>query len=63
MLRLGMGELIIILLIVLVLFGAKRLPEIGGALGKALKEFKKAGKDLQDDVKNIADTEEREPKE
>ena len=49
MLNLGMSELIVIFLIILVLFGAKRLPEIGEALGKAIKEFKKASKDITDD--------------
>ncbi len=53
MFKIGMGELIVIFLIILVLFGAKRLPEIGQAIGKALKEFKKASKDIQDDVKDI----------
>ena len=38
----GMPELIIILVIVLVVFGAGRLPEIGGALGKSIRNFKKA---------------------
>jgi sec-independent protein translocase protein TatA len=43
----GMPELIIILVIVIVIFGAGRLPEIGGALGKSIRNFKKAseGKD------------------
>lgn len=43
----GMPELIVILVIVLVIFGAGRLPEIGGALGKSIRNFKKAsdGKD------------------
>ena len=43
----GMPELIIILVIVLVVFGAGRLPEIGSAFGKSIKNFKKAseGKD------------------
>lgn len=43
----GMPELIVILVIVIVVFGAGRLPEIGGALGKSIKNFKKAseGKD------------------
>ena len=53
MLNIGMGELIVIFLIILILFGAKRLPEIGSALGKALKEFKKAGKDIGDDRSDI----------
>ena len=43
----GMPELIIILVIVLVVFGAGKLPEIGNALGKSIKNFKRAseGKD------------------
>ena len=43
----GMPELIIILVIVMVIFGAGKLPEIGGALGKSIKNFKRAteGKD------------------
>lgn len=50
MLRFGMGELVIILLIVLVLFGATRLPAIARALGRSLKEFKKGTKEIQDDI-------------
>lgn len=53
MFRFGMGELIVILLIVLVLFGAAKLPEIGRALGKAIKEFKKAGKEVKDDIEEV----------
>jgi len=43
----GMPELIVILVIVIVVFGAGRLPEIGSALGKSIKNFKKSseGKD------------------
>ena len=50
--RIGMSELVVIFLVVLLLFGAKRLPEIGAAIGKALKEFKKAGKDATDEFKD-----------
>jgi sec-independent protein translocase protein TatA len=39
---LGPWELGIILLIVIIIFGAGKLPEIGGAMGKSIKEFKKA---------------------
>jgi sec-independent protein translocase protein TatA len=46
-----MGELIVVLIIILVLFGAKRLPEIGRALAKAIKEFKTAGKEIEEDIK------------
>ena len=38
----GMPELIVILVVVLMVFGANRLPEIGGAIGKSIKNFKKA---------------------
>jgi len=49
----GMGELIVILLIVLVVFGANKLPGIGDALGRSIKNFKKASNvDADDDVKD-----------
>jgi sec-independent protein translocase protein TatA len=56
----GMPELIIILVIVLVVFGAGRLPEIGGALGKSIRNFKKAseGKD-EIEIKPGKDNEEK----
>lgn len=40
--RLGMGELVVILIIVLIIFGAGKLPQIGEALGKGIRGFKKA---------------------
>jgi sec-independent protein translocase protein TatA len=51
MFRIGMGELIVILIIVLLLFGAARLPEIAKSLGKSIKEFKKAMKDTDEEKK------------
>jgi sec-independent protein translocase protein TatA len=53
----GMGELIVILLIVLVVFGANKLPGIGEALGRSIKNFKKASnvegdEDEKDDPKD-----------
>ena len=50
MLRFGMGELVVILLIILLLFGASKLPEIARALGRSIKEFKKAGKEIKNDI-------------
>ena len=41
----GMPELIIILVIILIIFGAGKLPEIGAGLGKGIKNFKKATKE------------------
>jgi len=61
MFRIGMGELIVILLIVLILFGASRLPEIARALGKAIREFKKAGREIEGDVKEIGKEEKDKP--
>lgn len=42
--RLGLPELGLILLIILVIFGAGRLPEVGGAIGKAVRAFRKGQK-------------------
>jgi sec-independent protein translocase protein TatA len=49
----GMPQLIVILLILIVVFGASRLPEIGSALGKGIKNFKKATDENSE--KEIAD--------
>lgn len=47
---LGWPEIIGILVVVLVLFGAKKLPELARGLGQGLKEFKKATREVQDDL-------------
>ena len=47
---LGMGEVILILAIVLIMFGAKKLPELAKGLGKGIKEFKRASSDIQDEM-------------
>ena len=52
---LGITEIIVILFIVLLLFGAKRLPELAKGLGKGIKEFKKAQKDVTDEINNSMD--------
>lgn len=46
----GMGEMIIVLIIVLVLFGAKRIPEISASFGKGIREFKKNVNDVERSV-------------
>jgi sec-independent protein translocase protein TatA len=48
--NLGTGEIILILLIVLIFFGAKKIPELAQGLGKGLREFRKAARDIQDEV-------------
>jgi len=48
--NLGMTELIVILLVVLLVFGAKRLPEIGSSMGKGIREFKKSIKEVQTSI-------------
>jgi sec-independent protein translocase protein TatA len=54
--KLGVWELVIILLIVLLIFGAARLPEIGSALGKGLRGFKNtiSGKDEEKPTENLS---------
>ena len=51
----GVPELLLILLIVLVLFGAKKIPELAKGLGSGLKEFRKASKELDDTVKSASE--------
>ncbi len=63
MLGLGMRELIVILLIILLLFGASRVPEIARALGKSLGEFKKATRDAKSEIEQAAGEEKEETKE
>lgn len=55
---LGMGELVLIFLVVLLLFGAKRLPEIGSSLGKGIREFKGSLREIETELK-IDDRKER----
>jgi len=46
----GTTEVIVIALIVLVLFGAKRIPELAKGLGQGIKEFRKASKDIKKEI-------------
>ena len=48
MFGIGMPELLIILVIILIIFGAGKLPEIGGAIGKGIKNFKKASREPEE---------------
>ena len=48
--NLGGGEIILILALILILFGAKKLPELAKGLGQGIKEFKKATREVTDEV-------------
>ncbi len=52
---LGFGEILLILFIVLLIFGAKRLPELARGLGQGMREFKKATSEIQDEITSAAD--------
>lgn len=54
--NLGTGEIIIIALIVLLLFGGRKIPELMKGLGKGVKNFKDGVKGLEDDIKITEDT-------
>lgn len=48
--NIGATEIILILLVVLIFFGARKIPELAQGLGKGLREFRKAARDIQEDV-------------
>ena len=50
--ELGLGEMILIGLVLLVFFGPKKLPEIGGSIGKAIRDFKKTLSDTTSDLRD-----------
>jgi len=50
-----MWEILLILLVVLLLFGAKRLPEVGSSIGKGIREFKRSISDTQDAIMSTDD--------
>ncbi len=52
--NLGGGEIILILALVLILFGAKKLPELAKGLGTGIKEFKKATREVTDEIQNAS---------
>ncbi len=59
---LGMGEMIVIFLVVLLLFGAKRLPEIGSSLGKGIREFKGSIREIEKEVRAVDEPEDKQDK-
>ena len=52
---LGPWEIALIILVVIILFGGKKLPELARGLGLGLKEFKKATSEIKDEVQNAAE--------
>lgn len=50
--NIGGGELLIILLVVIVLFGPKKIPELAQGIGKGIREFKKAVKGVEEEIKD-----------
>ena len=55
--NIGFGELLMILVVVLVLFGAKKIPELAKGLGKGISEFKKGLKDVENEINISTDKE------
>src|SRR6266446_6300206 len=49
------GELVLVLVVILVLFGAKRIPEFAKGLGKGINEFKKASREVTDEIERAVD--------
>ena len=58
MFGLGTQEIVLIALVILVLFGAKKIPDLMSGLGKGIREFKKASKDIETEISS-ASTEEK----
>ncbi|MBK6505649.1 MAG: twin-arginine translocase TatA/TatE family subunit [Ignavibacteria bacterium] len=59
MFGLGTPEIILIAIVILVLFGAKKIPELMQGLGKGVKEFKKATSDIEKDINTSEDKEKK----
>lgn len=55
MFNLGPMEVICILVLALVVFGPKKLPEMGKSIGKAIREFKSVGNEIQDEITKVTD--------
>jgi sec-independent protein translocase protein TatA len=53
--NLGGGEIILILALILILFGARKLPELAKGLGQGIKEFKKATREVTDEIQSSVD--------
>jgi sec-independent protein translocase protein TatA len=58
---LGYTEVLLILAVVLILFGAKKIPELAKGLGSGIKEFKKATRDVQEDLQRAIEDDDPPP--
>jgi sec-independent protein translocase protein TatA len=56
---LGMPELLVIMVIVMIIFGGKKLPEIGSGIGKAIQGFRKATDEPVESLKNVTGVEDK----
>jgi sec-independent protein translocase protein TatA len=54
---LGTSEVLVILVVILLLFGAKRIPELAKGLGRGIREFKDATKEIKNDIEKAANDE------
>jgi len=52
---LGATEIILIIVAIVLLFGAKKIPELAQGIGKGMKEFKKAVKEVEEDITEVKD--------
>ncbi len=63
--NIGMGEILLIMVFIVVFFGAKKIPEIAKGLGSGIREFRKAARDIQaevqDSTKQIEDKDTKQP--
>jgi sec-independent protein translocase protein TatA len=58
---LGGGEMMVVIVVALILFGSKRIPEFAKGLGQAMKEFKKASNDVSNEIHNAMNQESTPP--
>jgi len=54
-LGLGSGEIVLIMVVILVLFGAKKIPEFAKGLGKGISEFKKASREVSEEIERAGE--------
>jgi sec-independent protein translocase protein TatA len=52
--NIGVGEIVLIMVFIIVFFGAKKIPEIAKGLGSGIREFRKAARDIQEEVQNTS---------